>query len=472
MMGRLDSLEKYMASLTTRLQHQEQRNSELVAALAQKEQQRNVEKAAFIKAVGVLQGAVTQLSTRVNVIPRMLEQDKRNKYKQSLSSTLNLMSEKIGELGNRLDRNAEQHIQVRDTRSQTTGELLGKLLGKDVEKALEGVAMKNNKNDNGEAKDGLQTVASVAPVSSVIATNTQPMIPMDLLPESHMTSLSTPSGQGPAGSVTTNPIVPNLSYVQVPSQTNIPAPSTPIGSGPVGSVSTMPISNQALVADPLKTVSLTSVASKFKPPVNVAGYNVLPLAPATAVQTQALESPSIVTTQPGLPSLVAPDQLVPGVINPYEVLTSSQMQPKVAQPVEINPAIPFIAPNSQLGNPYEVLTTSQSIPPGHSVVKEKVIQKNTLGKKGKIRKISRKGKEADQGVRNTQIISDKNKAQNKWKNIRIFKTSRVKQFKRKGKKTLGTKSLNDPLGIELKKALKMGELKKVGHPITLKKKQQ
>ena len=472
MAGKLENLEKYMAFLATKLQQQEQRNSELVAALAQQEQHRINEKTAFVKAVGVLQGAVTQLSNRVDVIPKMLEHEKRNKYKHSLSSSLNSMSEKIGELGNKLSGNIAQQIQVRDTRSQTAGELLGKLLGKDLEKALEGMTTKN-KDKNGEAKDmplGIDSASQVstAPASSVIATNTQPLIPMDLLPQSHMTSLSTPSGQGPAGSVSTNPVVPNLSYVQVPSQTNIAAPSTPTGSGPVGSVSTMPITNQAITADPLKTVSLTSVASKFRPPVNVAGYNVLPLAPV--VQTQALEPPGTIAAQPGFPSLAAPDQIVPGAVNPYEILTSSQMQPKVAQPVGFNGAAPLSALGSQVANPYEMLTTAQLTPPGISMAK--AIQKNRLGKKEKIRQLENNLRKPEREIRSKRIKKVAKTLMNKSKKIGLKKTSRIKKLKNDGEQKINTQPSNDPLEFELKKALKMGNLKEAEHSINMKEKKQ
>ena len=467
MAGRLDSLESYMGLLTTKLQQQEQRNSELVAALTQQEQQRNNEKTAFVKAVGVLQGAVTQLANRVDVIPKMLDKEKKDRYKQYLTSSINTMSEKIGELGNRLSRERDGQIQVRDTRSQTAGELLGKLLGKDLEKALEGITAKNSKNNNGETKDISSSVAPMAPAASVVATNTQPLIPIDLLPQSHTTSLSTPTGQGPAGSASTNPVLSGLSYAQVPSQTNIPAPSTPTGSGPVGSVNTMPMAD--ILPQP-QTVSLTSVASKFKPPVNVAGYNVLPLATPAAIQSQALEPPGIITAQPDLPPLLNPGQTFPGAVNPYEVLTSAQMQPKIVQPVGFNGAAPLPGTTSQIGNPYEVLTTAQVRPFGQTMTKGKVMQHDNLGKKGKIRKTSRyKNKQNDEAAK--QLIKEvTDKEMGKWKKLGKEKVKKSKKLEKIDIKKISTKLTKDPLGRELQKALKIGNLKKVEDQKEIKKK--
>ena len=488
MAGRLDSLEKQFALLATKLQQQEKRNSELETALSQEEQQRTNEKTAFASAVGVLQGAIAQLSNRVNVMPKLLDQEKRNKYKHSLSSSINSMSEKIGELGRKLAKTTETQIQVRDTRSQTAGELLGKLLGKDLENALEGMTSKNNKDSTGEGKGALSPLgsiapasaapvsvapASVAPASSVIATNSQPLIPMDLLPESHLTSLSTPNGQGPAGSASTNPILPNFSYVQVPSQTNVAAPSTPTGSGPVGSASSMPIAGQPIAgqqiaAEPLKTVSLTSVASKFKPPVNVAGYNVLPLAPATAIQPETLEPPGTITAQPGLPSLVGPDQVVPGAVSPYEILTSSQMLPKVVPPVGFNGLPPLPASNSQAGSPYEVLTTSQLTQPGRSVTKGKVLQTNNsnnyIGKKGKIKQLVEKEKATKNQAGRAKVKKVTNRAPKELLKAGKKLKARIKKMKNSDSKEIIAKSAYDPLGAELKKVFKLGDLKEVENP--------
>ena len=483
MAGRLDNLEKQFVLLASKLQQQEKRNSELETALSQQEQQRTSEKTAFVSAVGVLQGAIAQLSNRVNVMPKLLEQEKQSKYKHSLSSSINSMSEKIGELGSKIAKNTEQQIQVRDTRSQTAGELLGKLLGKDLENALEGMTSKNNKDSTGETKGALSPLgsiapasvapvsvapASVAPPSSVVATNSQPLVPIDLLPESHVTSLSTPNGQGPAGSASTNPILPNLSYVQVPSQTNIAVPSTPTGSGPVGSASTMPVAGQPLAAEPLKTVSLTSVASKFKPPVNVAGYNVLPLAPATAIQPQTLESPGTITEQPALPSLVGPDQVVPGAVSPYEILTSSQMLPKVIPPVGYTGVAPLPASNSQIGSPYEVLTTSQLQQPGRSVMKGKVLQANNnsnyIGKKGKIKQLVEKEKATKNQARTAKVKKFANRQPKKLLKVGKKLKARINKTKNNDSKEINTKSVHEPLGAELEKALKLGNLKEVEHP--------
>lgn len=461
MAGRLDNLEKYITLLTTKLQEQEQRNGELVATIARQGQQRDSEKVAFVKAVGVLQGAVTQLANRVDIIPKMLEKANKKRYKEYLASSINSMSEKIGELGNSLRKTGEQQIQVRDTRSQTAGELLGKLLGKDLEKALEGITSDKSKDNKGEAKDtssaiGTLAPGGMAPASSVIATNTQPLVPIDLLPQSHVTSLSTPTGQGPAGSASSNPVLPNLPSVQLPLPANIPAKSTPTGSGPYGSVSTMPIADQA--ATPLTSMSITSVASKFKPPVNMAGYNVLPLTPVQV--QQPLEPPGLISSQPNLPSLINPGQTVPGAVNPYEVLTSAQMQPSVVQPAGFNGAVPLPAA-PQAGNPYEALTTDQIRPIGYPVAKEKVAQKENLGKKGKIRKTGKNFQIAQKKIGRRISPGKENEAvQKKLKNTGKNKKVRPDKKGERKKKT-SFDFLKDPLRDELDKAIKIGHLKRV-----------
>ena len=476
MPSRLENLEKSLVILSTQLQQQQLANNDLRAALALQQGRRVSEKTAFVNAIGVLQGAVTQLAYQVDKIPRLIEKDKQNRYKDYVASKINNMSEKIGKLSSRLDRDGTKEMTTRDTgsrcigsrvncRSDTavrsaeepdaTGALLSKLLGKDIQKALAGLS--SDSKGKTETKDISPSVAQPQSVSApVMPSNVQTLTPIDLLPQSHVTSLSTPTGQGPAGSVSTNPVQPNFSFVQVPSQTNIAAPSTPTGSGPVGSVSTM--TPGAVVPEQAKTVSLTSFASKFKPPVNLAGYNVLPLVPVAPVQAQQpLEAPGIISPQPAFQSLTDAAVPLPGASNPYEVLTSTQMQPNVVQPLAFNGGAPLpIA--TQEGNPYEVLTTSQMGAGGYPVSKGKVTENSKPGKKEKIKKQSKGTSNVINGSgRHGKLMKGEIK---KGKRITVKKQRKNTQTKNgsRGKKL---EDLNkDPLARDLVEALKLGNLKK------------
>lgn len=479
MAGRLGNVEKYMTALSEKLNQQQQANGELMAAIAAQQQQRMQERAAFANVVGNLQGTVSQLVHQVAAIPELIKEEKHRKYKDYLTTTINDMSQKIGQLGTRIS--SSKHRRTSDTqaphqRSQTAGELLGKLLGKDIADALEKSEAK--KVGKTEAKDVSSVQNGPEVVTAPAAANPQPLTPIDLQPQSHLTSLSTPSGQGPAGSASSNPITPNFSFVQVPSQTNVQAPSTPTGSGPAGSVTTMPQTELASPIEPLKTVSLTSVASKFKPPVSVGGYNVLPLVPAApaVVPEQPLEPPGIISPQPQLPSLLdgaPPIASVPGVVNPYEVLTSSQMQPKTP-PAAGNYGGAFMQGSApQGGSSFEFLTSSQATPQGGYPVTKADVTNDNVGKKTntkieesrkkkgkKLNLIKIKDLASKHNKTEIKIKSEKNSSKANGKKITGLIPEKAEKGKRI-KKKIQSKLMKDPIFHDLVKAMNIGTFRKV-----------
>ncbi len=398
--GRIYNLEKYFILLAQKLNKQETTNKELLAAISAQQQQRVQEKSALANAIGSLQGTVLQLSGKLNG-----EESKRKR--KFLTSALNRLSNRLYHLGGKVNDDpvrGTSEIMTRETDS--TSKLLGELLGKEASKALSLVG-----------DDGAKA--------------------------------------GPANSASSKPVV------QQPApqpQIGVTFPSTPTGQGPVGSASTSSVQPNAMLA-------------AAKPPVSAGGYNVLPLVPAPTLPVQAepasgpqvpLDPPSIGLSPKADPTAVSDELPVPGSVNPYEILTSSQIQPKTI----------FGSPggtgmSSQGINPFEFLTTSQLPPIGLRVAKERVMKNSYLSKEskemdgfGKQNKVERRGKQRfkqrSRGPQDTDSEGSGIKA--------VVSTGLNKVRKGSSNMKITNKVYKDPVYHDLVKALKMGSFSKVEGP--------
>eukprot|EP00794_Sanderia_malayensis_P016643 gene16643-18333_t len=259
---RVENLEKYLILLSHKLNRQETTNKELLTAIAVQQQQHMQEKSSLTNAISSLQQTVSKLTGRVNEIPQKLKQAE---MKKSITSAIKRISSKLRNLSQAPARSTSELL---PRKTESSSQLLGEMLGKEASNAL---SLVNAAGTN-------------VPISG---------------------------GSGPPASV---PVI------------NFPAsqprnPSTPTGQGPVGSVSSNSVGGYVAV----------------KSPANVAGYNILPLTSVSAVQPEPaqlpqvpLDPPSIGLTQKADPTAVVDELPAPGSISPFEVLTTEQLQPKAS----------------------------------------------------------------------------------------------------------------------------------------------